>query len=70
MIWIQAALLVVTAIIGLVTYLTAHRHRVIYAISTDVLRPPRGNRDDKLALNISHINKKPKKRGIYYFANS
>ena len=57
MIWIQAGILVVTAIIGLVTYLTARRHRVIYAIDTDVLRAPRGEKGD---LNTEGINEKLK----------
>ena len=60
MIWIQAGILVVTAIIGLVTYLTAHRHRVIYGISTDVLRMPHGDLSDRFALETKHINKKLK----------
>jgi hypothetical protein len=60
MIWIQANILVATIIIGLVTYLTAYRHRVIYAIDTAVLRLPRGNLADKYALDTSSINEKLK----------
>ena len=58
MIWVQAGMLVATIIIALTTYLTAYRHRVIYAIDTDVLRTPRGNIDDKNALDTNNINKK------------
>jgi hypothetical protein len=60
MIWIQCGILIVQIILVLVTYFTAYRHRVIYAIDTDVLRPPRGNLADKSALDTGHINKKLK----------
>ena len=60
MIWIQVGILVATIIIGLVTYLTAYRHRVIYAIDTDVIRMPHGGLSDRSALETEHINKKLK----------
>ena len=60
MIWIEAGILVVTAIIGLVTYLTAYRHRVVYAIETDVLRMPHGEALDRHAVNKENINNRLK----------
>jgi hypothetical protein len=60
MIWVQAGILAATVIIGLITYFTAYRHRVIYAIDTDVLRPPRGNSEDWSALDTGIINEKLK----------
>ena len=60
MIWVQVGILVCTIITFLVTYFTAYRHRMIYAIDTDVLSAPYGNDSDKYALNTSHINDKLK----------
>ena len=45
-------------LVALVSYLTIHRHRVVYSLSTAVLRPPEGSRDDVHAFQTEHIDKK------------
>jgi len=54
--WISAVVLAVQAIILLVSYLKLYRHRVVYGLSTAVLRLPRGLPDDVHALQTEHIN--------------
>jgi len=54
--WISAVILVVQAVILLVSYLKLYRHRVVYGLSTAVLRLPRGTSDDIHALQTEHIN--------------
>ena len=56
--WISAGILAAQIIIAVVSYLTLHRHRVVYGLSTAVLRLPRGSRDDVHALQTEHIDDK------------
>ena len=56
--WISAGILAAQIIIAVVCYLTLHRHRVVYGLSTAVLRLPRGSRDDVHALQTEHIDDK------------
>jgi len=57
MIWVSISVLVVQIIVALVSYFTIHRHRVVFGITTAVLRMPHGNRSDEDALRTQHINK-------------
>jgi len=57
MIWPSVGILVAQIVIAVVTYFTAHRHRVIYGIKTAVLRMPHGTPTDVYALQTDHINK-------------
>ena len=56
--WISAGILAAQIIIAVVSYLTLHRHRVVYGLSTAVLRLPKGSRDDVHALQTEHIDDK------------
>ena len=56
--WISAGILAVQIIIAVVSYLTLHRHRVVYGLSTAVLRLPKGSGDDVHALQTEHIDDK------------
>ena len=56
--WISAGILAAQIIIAVVSYLTLHRHRVVYGLSTAVLRLPKGSRDDVNALQTKHIDDK------------
>ena len=57
MIWISAGILVAQIVIGVVSYITLHRHRVVYGLRTEVLRLPDGSRDD-VYINTEHITEK------------
>ncbi len=57
MVWISVGILIVQIAVAVVSYLTLHRHRVIYGIKTAVLRMPGGTPMDVHALKIEHINK-------------
>jgi hypothetical protein len=56
--WISAGILAAQIIIAVVSYLTLHRHRVVYGLSTAVNRLPKGSRDDIYALQTEHIDDK------------
>ncbi|MBL7166333.1 MAG: hypothetical protein ISS55_07610 [Dehalococcoidales bacterium] len=55
MVWISVGALVIQIIIAVVSYFTIYRHRVIYGIKTEVLRMPKGTKDD-IDANLDHIN--------------
>lgn len=57
MIWVSVCILIVQIIIALVSYFTIYRHRVVFGITTAVLRMPHGTRNDEYALQTEHINK-------------
>lgn len=57
MIWVSVCILIVQIIIALVSYFTIYRHRVVFGITTAVLRMPHGTRSDEYALRTEHINK-------------
>ncbi len=57
MIWVSVCILIVQIIIALVSYFTIYRHRVVFGITTAVLRMPHGTRHDEYALRTEHINK-------------
>ena len=61
---VQIGILIVQVVLVLLTavaYFTIYRHRVVYAIETDVLRAPHGTPMDRFALEKDHINKRLKK---------
>ena len=64
--WISAGILAAQIIIAVVSYLTLHRHRVVYGLSTAVLRLPKGSRDDIYALQTEHIDDKLRRATRYY----
>ncbi len=59
MVWISVGILIVQIAVATVSYLTLHRHRVIYSIKTAVLRMPHGTPSDAYAavLETDHIDK-------------
>ena len=54
--WISAVILAAQVIVAIVSYLTLYRHRVVYGLSTAILRLPTGSRDDVQALKTEHID--------------
>lgn len=54
--WISACILATQVIVAVVSYLTLHRHRVVYGLSTAVLRLPKDSRDDVEALQTDHVD--------------
>lgn len=60
MVWISIGILVVQVIVAVVSYCTLHRHRVVYGMSTAVLRMPKGSLDDVHALETGYIDDKLK----------
>ena len=58
MLFVQIGILIVQIIVAVVSYLTLHRHRAIYGLSTAVLRMPKGSREDVDALKTEHIDSK------------
>ena len=56
MIWVSISILIVQIIIAVVSYFTIYRHRVVFGITTEVLRMPHGGRDDEHALQTQQIN--------------
>ena len=57
MLEISIGILVAQIVIAVVSYLTLHRHRVVYSIKTAVLRMPHGTSSDAYALQTDHIDK-------------
>lgn len=57
MIWISACILAAQIIVAYISYRTLHRHRVVYALKTAVLRMPHGTRTDAHVLETEHIDK-------------
>lgn len=61
MVWISVGILIVQIIIAVVSYFTLYRHRVIYGLSTAVLRMPRGapgSPGEVGVLETEHIDRK------------
>ena len=59
MVWISVGILIVQIGVAVISYLTLHRHRVVYAIKTAVLRMPQGTFSDTYTgvLETDHIDK-------------
>jgi len=57
MIWVSLCILIVQIIVAVVSYFTIYRHRVVFGITTAVLRMPHGTHGDEYALRTEHINK-------------
>lgn len=55
---ISGLILAAQIAIAVISYFKVYRHRVIYSLSTAVLRMPDGTASDTNALDTEHINKK------------